>query len=124
METAIATSKVICHLSHVPSSLISSFHLFDMMEPFLLLFTNGSDICGKVIQMRNRLCGVVISVLATRSKGRGFKPGRCDGFLILMKIAQHTFLRMGNKAGGHMSLDFTARKRTLHSMIEMLRQGH
>jgi hypothetical protein len=35
---------------------------------------------------------------------------------------QHTFLLMGNKTGDPMPYDFTACKRTLRSMIEMLRQ--
>jgi hypothetical protein len=33
-----------------------------------------------------RLDGVVVSVLATGPKGRGFKPGRGDGFLRAIKI--------------------------------------
>jgi hypothetical protein len=33
-----------------------------------------------------RLSGVVISVLATGPKGRGFKPGQGDGFLKAIKI--------------------------------------
>jgi hypothetical protein len=32
------------------------------------------------------LDGVVVSVLATGPKGRGFKPGRGDGFLRVIKI--------------------------------------
>jgi hypothetical protein len=34
----------------------------------------------------SRLGGVEVSMLATRPKGRGFKPGRCDGFLRAIKI--------------------------------------
>jgi hypothetical protein len=34
----------------------------------------------------SRLGDVVVSVLVTRPKGRGFKPGRGDGFLIERKI--------------------------------------
>jgi hypothetical protein len=30
---------------------------------------------------------VVVSVLATGHKGRGFKPGRDDGLLIVIKIS-------------------------------------
>jgi hypothetical protein len=48
------------------------------------------------------LSGVVVSVIATGPKGRGFKPGQGDGFL-RAKNPQHTFLRMGSKAGGPMS---------------------
>jgi hypothetical protein len=33
-----------------------------------------------------RLGGVVVSVLATRPKGRGFIPGRVDEFLRVIKI--------------------------------------
>jgi hypothetical protein len=32
--------------------------------------------------MCNVACGVLVSVLATGTKGRGFKPGRGDGFLM------------------------------------------
>jgi hypothetical protein len=32
------------------------------------------------------LCGVMVSILATGPNGRGFKPGRCDGFLRAIKI--------------------------------------
>jgi hypothetical protein len=35
---------------------------------------------------RSRLGGIVVSVLATGSKGRGFKPGRDDVFLKAIKI--------------------------------------
>jgi hypothetical protein len=34
----------------------------------------------------NRLGGVVVSVLATRPKGRRFEPGRGDGFLRVINI--------------------------------------
>jgi hypothetical protein len=34
----------------------------------------------------SRLSGVVVSVLATGPMGRGFKPGRDDGFLMAIKI--------------------------------------
>jgi hypothetical protein len=36
-----------------------------------------------------RLGGVVVSVLATGPKRRGFKPGRGDGFLRAIKSAAH-----------------------------------
>jgi hypothetical protein len=45
----------------------------------------------------SRFGGVVVNVLATGTKGRGFKPGGGDGFLRAIKT-QHTFLRIGNKA--------------------------
>jgi hypothetical protein len=38
------------------------------------------------VAMKSRLSGVVVSVLATGPKGRGFKPGRGDGFLKAIKI--------------------------------------
>jgi hypothetical protein len=36
-----------------------------------------------------RLGDVVVSVLASGPKGRGFKPGRGDGFLRAIKSAVH-----------------------------------
>jgi hypothetical protein len=50
-----------------------------------------------------RLGGVVISVLSTTPKGRGFKPG--SGLWIFQgdKNPQHNFLRMESKTGGPMS---------------------
>jgi hypothetical protein len=50
-----------------------------------------------------RLRGVVVSMFATGPKGRGFEPGQGDGFFKSDKNPQHTFLRMGSKAGGPMS---------------------
>jgi hypothetical protein len=47
-----------------------------------------------------RLCGVVLSLLATGPKGRGFKPSRGD------KKPQHTFLQMKSKAGGPNGIKF------------------
>jgi hypothetical protein len=52
-----------------------------------------------------RLGAVVASVLATGLNDRGFNPGRGDGFKGDQN-PQHTFLRMGSKAGGPMSLRF------------------
>jgi hypothetical protein len=46
----------------------------------------------------DHLGGVVVTVLATGPKSRGFKPGRGDGFLRAIKIPQRNFLRMGSKA--------------------------
>jgi hypothetical protein len=40
--------------------------------------------------VRSRLAGVVVSVLATGPKGRGFKAGRGDGYLRAMKIRSKT----------------------------------
>jgi hypothetical protein len=40
----------------------------------------------------SRLNGVVVSMLATGSKGRGFKPGRGDGILRAIKIRSTPFL--------------------------------
>jgi hypothetical protein len=42
--------------------------------------TNGTN------QINCRLGGVVVSLLAAGPKGRGFKPGRGDGFLRVTKI--------------------------------------
>jgi hypothetical protein len=42
----------------------------------------------------------MVSVLARSPK---FKPGRGDGFLKVIKIRKHSFLRRGNKAVGSMS---------------------
>jgi hypothetical protein len=47
-------------------------------------------------------------VFATGPNGGRFKPGRGDGFFKGDKNPQHTFLRMGSKAGGPMLKDFTA----------------
>jgi hypothetical protein len=40
-----------------------------------------------------RLGGVAVSVLATGPKGRGFKPGRGDGFLRAIKIRSTSSFR-------------------------------
>jgi hypothetical protein len=50
-----------------------------------------------------RLGGVVVSVLVTGPKGRGFKPSRGDGYFKGDKNPQLNFLRMGSKAEGPMS---------------------
>jgi hypothetical protein len=47
----------------------------------------------------SNLGGVVVTVLVTGPKSRGFKPDRSKGD----KNPQHTFLRIGSKAGGPMS---------------------
>jgi hypothetical protein len=66
-----------------------------------------TEVRGKILCSRqrkgSRLGGVVVSVLATVPNGRGFKPCRDDGFFKGDKNPQHTFLRMGSKAGGSMS---------------------
>jgi hypothetical protein len=41
----------------------------------------------------------VVSVFATGPKGRGFKPGRGDGFSRAIKIRSPPSSRMGSKAG-------------------------
>jgi hypothetical protein len=51
----------------------------------------------------SRLGGVVVSVNAIGPEGRGFKPGRGDGFFKGDKNPQHTYFRMGSKAGCPMS---------------------
>jgi hypothetical protein len=55
---------------------------------------------------------VAVNDLATGPKGRGFKPGRGEGF------SQHNFLRMGSI---HIIRLYGTLK-TLRSMIEMQRQ--
>jgi hypothetical protein len=51
-----------------------------------------------------RFGGVVVSMLATGPKGRGFEPGQGDGFLRAIKVrSTPSSRRMGNKAGGPMS---------------------
>jgi hypothetical protein len=47
----------------------------------------GGRLGGKAVG--GRLGGVVVSVLATGSKGHGFKTGRGDGFLRAIKIHSH-----------------------------------
>jgi hypothetical protein len=49
------------------------------------------------------LGGLVVSVLAIGPKVRGYKPGRGRWIFQADKNPQHTFLRMGSKAGGRMS---------------------
>jgi hypothetical protein len=49
-----------------------------------------------------RLGGVVVSVLAAGTKGRGLKPGRGDGFFKGDKNPQHAFLRMESTVGSPM----------------------
>jgi hypothetical protein len=55
-----------------------------------------------------RLSGVVVSVLATGLKGRGFKPGRGDGFLRAIKI------RSTPSFGWEVKPKFPCRKILLH----------
>jgi hypothetical protein len=50
-----------------------------------------------------RLGGVVVSVLATATKGRGFETGQKRLIFKGDKNLQHTFLRMRSKAGSPMS---------------------
>jgi hypothetical protein len=50
----------------------------------------------------------------------GSSPTEDGGFLRVIKIPSAHFLRTGSKAVGPMSYRFTACKRTLHSMSEML----
>jgi hypothetical protein len=56
----------------------------------------------------SRLGGVVVSVPATGQKVRGFERGQDDEFLRTIKIRSTPSSRLGSKAGGPMSLDFTA----------------
>jgi hypothetical protein len=51
----------------------------------------------------SRLGGVVHSVFSTRPRGRGFKPGRGDGFFNGDDNQQRTLLRMESEAGSPMS---------------------
>jgi hypothetical protein len=50
-----------------------------------------------------RLGGVIGNVLAIGSEVRGLKPGQGDGFLKGNKNPWHTFVWIGNKAGGPLS---------------------
>jgi hypothetical protein len=47
----------------------------------------------------NRLGGVVVSLLATGTKGSAFELGQGDGFLRAIKIRSTSSSRMGSKAG-------------------------
>jgi hypothetical protein len=58
-----------------------------------------SELAFDLHSLKNRLGGVVVSVLATGPQGRGFEPGQGDHFKG-RKNPQHTYLRMGRKAGG------------------------
>jgi hypothetical protein len=53
----------------------------------LLLHGAPSSPLGQSSSLNSRLGGVVVSVPATRSNGRGFKHGRGDGFLTAIKSA-------------------------------------
>jgi hypothetical protein len=64
--------------------------------------------------MGRHLDGVVVSVLATGPKGRGFKPGQSNGFLSVIKIRTTPSSWMGSKAGrSHAVRLYAACKRTL-----------
>jgi hypothetical protein len=52
------------------------------MRKIFKLSSDGGDYGSN-----SRLGGVVVSVLETGPKGRGFKPGREDGFLRAIKIS-------------------------------------
>jgi hypothetical protein len=66
-----------------------------------------------------RLGGVVVSVLATGSKGRGYKPGWGDGFLRAVKSAAHLH------SHGKQIWSFTACKRSVDvSKILNTRNSH
>jgi hypothetical protein len=43
--------------------------------------------------------GVMLSMLATRPKGRGFEPGQGKGFLKAINIRSTPSSQMGSKAG-------------------------
>jgi hypothetical protein len=47
----------------------------------------------------DRLSGVVVSVLVTGPKGRGFEPGKDDGFLRAIKIHSTPSFRWEVKPG-------------------------
>jgi nitrogenase molybdenum-iron protein alpha/beta subunit len=51
----------------------------------------GSLLCSQKVQVLilSHFGGVVVSVLATRFKGRGFVTGQGDGFLKAIKSAAH-----------------------------------
>jgi hypothetical protein len=48
---------------------------------------------------KSRLGGVVVSVLATGTKGCEFKPSQGDGFLRVIKIRSTPSSQMGSKVG-------------------------
>jgi hypothetical protein len=60
------------------------------------LYTREKDL---QYPLDSRFSGVVVSVLATGSKGCGFEPGQGDGFLRAIKIRSTPSRRMGSKAG-------------------------
>jgi hypothetical protein len=71
------------------------------------------------------LGGIVISVLAIGPKIRGFKPGRCDGFLRAIKICSTS--SFGGEARPsalcrHVRDPFKGRRDTLESKINFLLQ--
>jgi hypothetical protein len=56
--------------------------------------------------MEGCLGGVVVSVLATGSKGCGVKPSQGGGFLRAIKVCSTPSSQMGNKVGGSRVIRF------------------
>jgi hypothetical protein len=54
---------------------------------------------GPPVPTVRRLCGAVVSVLATGPKGRGLEPNQGDEILRTIIIRSTHSFRMGNKAG-------------------------
>jgi hypothetical protein len=81
------------------------------VKRFKLFSVKGKNSTGTARNLylfsRDRPDGVMVSILATGPKICGY------GFFKGDKNPHHTFLRMGSKAGGPMSLDFTACKNHL-----------
>jgi hypothetical protein len=63
--------------------------------------------------LNSRLGGVVVSVLATGPRGRGFEPGQSDGILRATKIRSTPSSRRGSKAGRSHVVRLYGCKRTL-----------
>jgi hypothetical protein len=72
---------------------------------YIVVFWNGTNclkLQGQNMEATGRLGGVVVSMLAIGPKVA------CSNPVKVIKNPQHIFFRMGSKAGGPMSKDFTA----------------
>jgi hypothetical protein len=69
----------------------------------IIIFTLVSEIANTPTQTFSGFGGLGVSVLASGTQVRGFKPGRSRRIFKSGKILKHAFLRKGSKAMGPMS---------------------
>jgi hypothetical protein len=82
------------HRTRYTDTWIAHLHITDPTNDPSVIFGHGNWYPGsdklkyttRLKVLTSPLDGVVVSVLATGPKGRGFKPGRGDGFLRAIKI--------------------------------------